>query len=300
MNSWKAMLDAAGIDGPEPRADFTRLRHVVSRYRRHQYLAVRLLLPGAVVPHVIAATVFMHYTDTLLDREGPVEQRAADYDRWEKLVHEALATKQSDHPVLRPLLHTYGTYPQLEHHIKEFLGAGHVDLEFSGFAGEEDYQHYVDGYSLPAFMLVAHLLAPDADEAGYRGACRQFIDGSQRLDFATDLAEDLRAGRLNIPAQTLERHGVTRADLASRTDSPEVRALLAELIRQAEASLVESYALVTHLPEAHRPMGRALIGMEELTADAARRKGAQLLSSSARASVPAALRLLAREYRRRS
>ncbi|QDQ15945.1 phytoene/squalene synthase family protein [Streptomyces spectabilis] len=300
MNSWKATLDAAGIDDSELRADFTRLRRVVSRYRRHQYLAVRLLLPKAIVPHVIATTVFMHHTDTILDREGPVEERAAAYDRWEKLVGEALTTRRSDHLVLRPLLHTYEAYPRLEHHIKEFLGAGHVDLEFTGFAREEEYQDYIDGYSLPAFMLVANLLAPDADEAGYRGACRQFIDGSQRLDFATDLAEDLRAGRLNVPAQMLERHGVTRADLESGKDSPEVRALLAESIQQAQASLVESYALVTHLPEAHRPMGRALIGMEELTADAARRKGAQLLTSSARASIPAALRLLAREYRRRS
>ncbi|QCX74045.1 Squalene/phytoene synthase [Streptomyces sp. YIM 121038] len=300
MNSWKATLDAAGIDSPELRADFTRLRRVVSRYRRHQYLAVRLLLPGPIVPHVIAATVFMHHTDTILDREGPVEERAAAYERWAELVREALTARQSDHPVLRPLLHTHGAYPRLEHHIKEFLDAGRVDLEFTGFAGEEDYQHYVDAYSLPAFLLVAGLLVPDPDDVGYRGACRRFIDGSQRLDFATDLAEDLRAGRLNIPVRTLERHGVTRADLESHRDSPEVRSLLDELIRQARASLVESRTLVTHLPEAHRPMGRALIAMEELTADAARRKGARLLSSSARASVPAALRLLAREYRRRS
>ncbi|WP_030687339.1 phytoene/squalene synthase family protein [Streptomyces sp. NRRL B-1347] len=300
MNSWKATLDAAGIDSPQLRADFTRLRRVVSRYRRHQYLAVRLLLPKPIVPHVIATTVFMHHTDTILDREGPVEGRAAAYDRWEDLVREALTAQQSDHPVLRPLLHTYRAFPQLEHHIKEFLGAGRVDLEFTGFAGEQDYQHYIDAYSLPAFMLVAGLLTPRADEAGYLSACRRFIDGSQRLDFATDLAEDLRAGRLNIPTETLERHGVTRADLESRRESPDVRALLAELIRQAQASLIESYTLVAYLPEAHRPMGRALIGMEELTADAARRKGAQLLSSSARASIPAALRLLAREYRRRS
>ncbi|MEW2526322.1 hypothetical protein [Streptomyces sp. NPDC047071] len=98
---------------------------------------------------MIATTVFMHHTDTILDREGPVEERAAAYERWEELVS-------------------------------------------------------------------------DPDDVGHRNACRRFIDDSQRLDFATDLA------------------------------------------------------------------------------DAARRKGARLLSSSARASVPAALRLLAREYRRRS
>ncbi|MCI3928065.1 phytoene/squalene synthase family protein [Streptomyces sp. AN091965] len=300
MSSWKATLDAAGIESPQLRADFTRLRRVVSRYRRHQYLAVRLLLPKPIVPHVIAATVFMHHTDTILDREGPVEERAAAFERWEELVRDALTAQRSDHPVLRPLLHTCGTHPRLEHHIKEFLDAGRVDLEFAGFTGEEDYQHYIDAYSLPAFMLVAGLLVPDPDEVGYRSACRRFIDGSQRLDFATDLAEDLRAGRLNIPAETLERHGVTRADLESQRDSAGVRSLLEELIRQARTSLAESHALVTCLPEAHRPMGRALIGMEELTADAARRKGAHLLSSSARASIPAALRLLAREYRRRS
>ncbi|MFD9904644.1 phytoene/squalene synthase family protein [Streptomyces sp. NPDC059063] len=300
MNSWQATLSAAGIDSPRLRADFTRLRRVVSRYRRHQYLAVRLLLPRAVVPHVIAATVFMHHTDTVLDRQGPLKERAAAYDRWEKSVREALAARHSEHPVLRPLLHTCAAFPRLERDIDAFLGAGRVDLEFSGFDGEEDYQRYIDAYSLPAFMVVAGLLAPGADEAGYRGACRQFIDGSQRLDFVTDVAEDLRAGRLNIPAQTLARHRVTRADLAARKDCEQVRLLLEELIRTARATLAQSYALVAHLPQAHRPMGRALIGMEELTADAATLKGAQLLRSPARASVPAALRLLAREYWRRT
>ncbi|MFI8932576.1 phytoene/squalene synthase family protein [Streptomyces sp. NPDC053474] len=299
MNSWTATLEAAGIDRAELRTDFTRIRRGVSRYRRHQYLAVRLLLPKAVVPHVLAATFFMHHTDTILDGQGTLEERSAAYGRWETLVRAALATERSDHPVLRPLLHTCSAFPRLEHLIEDFLKGGTVELEFDGFATEHDYQDYLDGYSLPAFMVVAGLLAPDTDAPGFRDACRRYIDGSQRLDFVTDLAEDLRAGRLNIPTETLGCHGVTRADLEAHRDSPAVRGLVEHLVGQAQASLAESHAMVEYLPQPHRPMGRALIGMEELTADAARRKGSKVLESSARAAVPAALRLLIREYRRR-
>ncbi|GAA1408674.1 hypothetical protein GCM10009639_58650 [Kitasatospora putterlickiae] len=156
----------------------------------------------------------------------------------------------------------------------------------------------MDGYSLPGFMVVAALLGPPGDQSAYRAACRTFIDGSQRLDFVNDLAEDLADGRLTVPVRLLERHGVTRAELERADDRPAVRALLGELLDAADRALAEGRAVIALVPDAHRPMVRCVVEVETLTSAAARADLGALLHRSASPAKPAALRLLAREYLR--
>ncbi|WP_338933072.1 squalene/phytoene synthase family protein [Streptomyces netropsis] len=300
MHTWDRTLTAAGIGDPRLRADYTRQRDRVSAYRRHAYVAVRLLLPPALVPHVIAATAFMHHTDTLLDASPGGTRTEDSCIVWEKRVREGLATGNSGDPVLRPLLHTVSVHPRLRGHVEDFLAGAPVDRDFTGFSDEADYQRYVDAYSLPAFMLIACLLlSPDADADLSHGLCRAYIDGSQRLDFVNDLAEDLRDGRLTLPDDALAHHGVSRADLEQGRESPEVRALIEALLAQARRDLLTSRRLPDLAPPAHRAFTRAVIALEVLTADAAAAKGTGVLRDAARPSVPAAVGVLVREYRRR-
>ncbi|MCG6498029.1 squalene/phytoene synthase family protein [Kitasatospora sp. A2-31] len=297
MGSWESALDAAGITDPGLREDYSRQRRQVTEYKREAVLAARLLLPAPLVPHVIAATAFMHRTDGLLD-SGPLDGRRAAYARWEEEVAHGLATGGTDNPELRPLLNTVAAHPALRERAPEHLAGALADLDFAGFATEADYQRYVDAYSLPAFMVVATLLGPDGDQAAYRAACRTFIDAGQRLDFVSDLAEDLADGRLTIPAQTLDRHGVSRADLEQARDLPAVRAMITEQLDLVDRTLAEGRAVAALVPPAHRPMVRCLIGLDELTSAAARADIPALLLRSAGPSKPAALRLLGREYLR--
>ncbi|MEU7136092.1 squalene/phytoene synthase family protein [Streptomyces sp. NPDC046261] len=303
MHAWDRTLTLAGIHDKRLRADYTRQRALVSAYRRHAYVAVRLLLPPALVPHVIAATAFMHHTDTLLDEGGGPANGAGGgdaYAAWEKEVRDGLATGQSGHPVLRPLLHTASRHPRLRDHVQEFLAGAPLDRDFTGFTDEAEYGRYVDAYSLPAFMLIACLLLDPAADAGTtRELCRAYIDGSQRLDFVNDLAEDLREGRLTLTAQALERHGVRRADLERGRETAAVRALLTDLLGRARRDLLASRRLPGLAPAPHRAFIRAVIALEVLTADAAMARGTGLLRGAARPSVPGALRVLAREYVRR-
>jgi phytoene synthase len=295
MSAWNQALDAAGIRDPGLRDDYTLQRELAARFKRSAYLAARMLLPRPLFPHVVAATAFMHHSDNLLD-SGPKDGRAAVYAEWERRVRDGLADGDSDHPVIRPLLHTITVRPQLRGHVEDYLRTARADLEFAGFAGEADHQAYIDAYSLPAFMLVACLLAPEGDGSDFRAACRTYIDASQRLDFVNDLAEDLADGRLTIPRETLERCGVTREDLERARDLPGTRELITSVLGQARDTLAESRPLAGIVPAPGRPLVRALIAFDELTISAATRKGAGLLKESARPSAPGAVRVLLREY----
>ncbi len=59
-----------------------------------------------------------------------------------------------------------------------------------------------------------------------------------------DVAEDLRAGRVYLPAEDLAGHGVTAADLAAPSAPPQVRALIAAEVRRAAGLLDEGAPIV--------------------------------------------------------
>ncbi|MGW3013130.1 phytoene/squalene synthase family protein [Streptomyces sp. NPDC001219] len=297
MASWPKTLDRAGITDPALRRDYSAQRQLVARYARAEYTAVRLLLPAPLVPDVLAATAFMHHSDNLID-QGPAGERVAALADWESRVHAALKSGEAEEPVLRTLLDTLTRRPQLRQYVEDFLAGAPLEVRTTGFATEHDFQHYIDGYSLPAFLLIACLLGDGTPTAPYVAGCRTFIEASQRLDFLNDLAEDLAAGRLGLTEELLARHGLTRTGLAGkdRTAVEGFRALLGDQARQIRSGLSASYGLVELVPARNRPFVRALVTIQGLTLRAAARKGTGLLDDSARPQVAAALRVLAREY----
>ncbi|MBZ3901282.1 MULTISPECIES: squalene/phytoene synthase family protein [Streptomyces] len=300
MSVWEQSLDAAGVREPESRRDYTAQRDLVARVRRTPYIAARLLAPRPLLPHVVAATAVMHHGDDLLDT-GPKPQRISAWASWEEAVRKALDTGISDDPLIRALVHTTDAHPRLRVAVEEYLATATTDLEFTGFATEADYQAYVDAYSLPAFLLVACLVGPETDDARYgrfRAACRTLIDGSQRLDFVNDLAEDLPEGRLGIPLETLDRFSVSVADLAEGRESAAVRELVED---QVEAARVCLRAAAEEPVLTAGPTGvllDAVIRIELLTADAAFARGARLPRGSASPSLPGTLRVLLGARRR--
>ncbi|MGW0335515.1 squalene/phytoene synthase family protein [Streptomyces sp. NPDC003011] len=297
MSAWNQSLDAAGIRETDLRQDYGAQRESVARFRRASYLAARLLLPKAVLPHVVAATAVMHHGDNLLDT-GPKPQRATAWTSWEQEIRKALDSGASDDPLIRTLLNTTATYPRLREVVEEYLSTATAELEFAGFATEADYQAYLDAYSLPAFMLVASLLGPEHDDGAFRAACRMFIDGSQRLDFVNDLAEDLTEGRLGIPTETLERFSVTEKDLAEGRESPAVRELVENQIEAARASLLAAKELPALTANPNGVLLEAVVEIELLTADAALAHGARLLRGSVSPPVVGSLRVLLGARRR--
>ncbi|WP_234525731.1 MULTISPECIES: squalene/phytoene synthase family protein [unclassified Streptomyces] len=297
MSAWNASLDAAGIREPDLRRHYSAQRDAVARFRRASYLAARLLLPKPVLPHVVAATAVMHHEDNLLDT-GPKPQRVAAWTSWEQEVRKALDSGVSHDPLIRTLLHTTAAYPRLRKVVEEYLSTATAELEFTGFATEADYQAYLDAYSLPAFMLVASLLGPEHDDGDFRAGCRTFIDGSQRLDFVNDLAEDLAEGRLGIPAETLARFSVTENDLAEGRESQGVRELVEHQIERARISLLAAKALPALTANPDGVLLGAVVEIELLTADAAHAWGAQLLRGSASPPVVRSLHVLLSARRR--
>ena len=70
----------------------------------------------------------------------------------------------------------------------------------------------------------------------------------QLANFWQDLGVDAGRGRLYVPAADARRHGVATDELLDRRDSVRVRALVAELVAWARASMLTGAPLVHTIP----------------------------------------------------
>ena len=120
---------------------------------------------------------------------------------------------------------------------------------------------------LAAIILAGGRDPGSADAAGYGGV------GLTLVALLQALAVDPGAGKY-VPEELLERHGVSRADLAARRTSPEVLALTADLRSIAGRHLERAAAACASLPTAtdpaFLPLALARARLDRLARNAAR------------------------------
>ncbi|WP_434598530.1 phytoene/squalene synthase family protein [Streptomyces sp. A5-4] len=300
MITWTRTLRQSGITAPDLHTAYGQQRSLVRRFKTEEYLTVRLLLPTPLHPPVIAAAAFMHETDTRIDT-GRTEARRTALGEWAAVTRKALEGAPASDATLRALTDAAVRHPQLKRRVEDFLHGARHEVDYAGFATEDELQGYVDGYSLPAFMLVASLLdlAPAAEHDAFEDGCRDLIEAMQRVDFLEDLAEDAAQGQVGIPDAELGRHGLSLADLLAPTDTvrSELEQLIQEQVELARPRLSASTRLVPLVAQQNRPFITALLRVQELRLSAVSKKGGRLTDGGARPSVPSLLGVLARQYR---
>jgi phytoene synthase len=256
------------------------------------YLAVRLLAPASFQPHVLAAYAFASFTDDICDR-GTVQERTRRYEAWAEQVRAALSSGSARHPLLRAFLHTASAREMPLRWVDSYLTGARIDLDFAGFPTEADYQRYVEQLSWPFLMITSGLVHPGGGSAEFAAACRLFADAGQRTDILTDLAEDLRDGRLYLPVSDLDRYGIARTDLEKGRDLPGVRALISATAETARATLREAGAILDLFPEEHRRLIRCVLDLHHQRLESVTARGAAITRRPVRDRPVACLRLLA-------
>jgi 15-cis-phytoene synthase len=274
------------------RGDYSAAERYLQRRQFVAWAGLRILVPPEGQPHVLAASALARFTDDLCDR-GPVGRRKQRFDKWATQVRTALDTGNSGNPLLRAYLHSAGLLNLSRGWLDAYLAGTRIDLEFNGFADEEDYQRYIDTVALPSLMLVTEAAPRLVPDECFASSARFIADGTQRTEFLSDLFEDLRDGRLALPVCDLDRYGVTRDDLQYGLDTPAVRALISATATSARASLVEGERIVNEVAPDYRPMLRCLIGVFHKRLDDIGTHGAAVIRRPYHDRPIACLRLMA-------
>ena len=247
-------------------AAYAACRDLHRTHGRSYYLATRLLPPWKR-RHVHALYGFTRYSDDIVDggdeaagQQAP--ERARLLGRWASQFYAAIEGERPPADlILRAVRHTVATFGLPRADFDAFFASMRMDLHVREYADYGALLEYMEGSAaVIGTMMLPILFAPEdgpgplpaAAVTTAREPARQLGLAFQLTNFIRDVAEDLRRGRVYLPAADLERFGVRRDDLAAPSASPSVRRLVAYEIDRARAHYRAALPGVTVLPARSR------------------------------------------------
>ncbi|NIJ11720.1 phytoene synthase [Saccharomonospora amisosensis] len=252
-------LTAARVIEPRLREAYARCRRLHARHGRTYFLATRLLRP-AQRPAIHALYGFARYVDDLVDDPEPgwaVRDIAERIDHIAAALADGLATGATDDPVLAAVVDTtarFGVDPEL---FGPFLDSMRMDLTVSGYPSRTELDTYVHGSAEVIGLQVLPVLGTVCDRREAEPHAAALGAAFQLTNFLRDVAEDLRMGRVYLPADELAAYGVDtdllRWCLRNGRAEPKVRAALADQVARTREVYRRARPGIGMLHPASRP-----------------------------------------------
>jgi 15-cis-phytoene synthase len=266
----------------EPRtlgAAYERCRQLHARHGRTYYLAT-LLLPRWKRRHVHALYGFVRYADEIVDNLASTLDRAgqaAALRAWGQRFFAGLGGAPIHDPLLPAVLHTVRAFDLDLTDFERFLDAMAMDLTIDRYQSYQELCGYMEGSAAVIGTMLTPILEA-SDPAAAREHARQLGLAFQLTNFLRDIGEDLQRGRVYLPAEDLERFGVTRADLAGPTASPAVQRLIAFEITRARAHYAAAAPGIGLLAPSSRPCVQVAFELYGAILDEIEQAGHQVLA----------------------
>lgn len=227
------------------------------RHARTFRFAARLFPPepAALISGVYA---FCRFTDDLVDApwdDAPAPVVEARLEAWGALARQAFEGRATGIPILDVVLGEAGRRGVSWRYPDALLAGVGMDLTRHAYADWETLEEYTFGVAGAVGGWITQLFGMH-DEALLRRA-HALGHAMQLTNIARDVGEDLKRGRVYLPACLLRRHGFDVADLArlAASEGPLPRAwreLVEELIARAEARYEEAWPGIQALPTWYR------------------------------------------------
>ncbi len=166
----------------------------------------------------------------------------------------------SGHPVAAAVVETIARHRLPPEPFGELIDAHTFDLYDDAMASLADLEAYARATTSTLFGLAARVLGADADAVA--GAAQTGGIAYALVRLMQAFPRHAARGRLYLPTDLLERHGVERADIAAGRPGPGLTAAMAELRARAHDRLADSRRLIARLPPEAAPafLSVALVG----------------------------------------
>lgn len=220
-----------------------RYCEALCRARHHNYPVASFFTRSKLRKHIWAIFAFARVADDFADEPTYEGRRARELDRWEEQLHDAYRARgRVEHPVFVALADTVKQFALPITEFRALLSGFRTDLDVRRFATWGDLRSYTSQAAEPVGHLLLYI-------GGYRSPQLHAFanDLATALAFSRllqDVSADWARGRVYIPGEDLVHFGVTEADIASRSESPQVGALVRYEVARTRALFERARPLV--------------------------------------------------------
>lgn len=236
------------VSGPSPLADESvELSKAIQRRTGRTFHVATRFLPERVRRPTFVLYAFFRMADEVVDDPdpGPADRQRATLERYREA---ALGERETDDPVLSAVADLRVAHDIPDREIDVFVDAMERDIDGPDVETTADLAAYTRGSAVAVGNMMLAVMDPPNCEAA-RPHARALAEAFQLTNMLRDVREDVTEyGRVYLPRDAMDRHGVSRADLANGECTSGVRALVGEQLRATESRYREGVAGIAHLP----------------------------------------------------
>ena len=144
---------------------------------------------------------------------------------------------------LRPVIQQFNLPVNL---LADLLSAFEQDVVKPRYASDAELMDYCRRSANPVGRLLLHLYG--VTDAQSLQQSDSICSALQLINFWQDLSIDIPRGRIYLPADAWQRHGVTEAQLLALDDTPNAINLIASYARSAWATMLKGSQLTKKVP----------------------------------------------------
>jgi squalene synthase HpnC len=279
----------------------TRAEEVVANASGENFPVALRVLPAGPRRHLFALYGFARLTDDLGDEARETGQADADLrlrllDEFDADVDRIYEGKTPVSPVMQKMAVTVEECHVPAQPLRDLIQANRQDQKVTRYQSYAELAQYCELSANPVGQIVLYIFGAATPER--IKLSDSICTALQLAEHWQDVAEDLAHGRIYLPAEDLERFGVTEADLAVPTAGLAVRDLMRFETDRAAKLLDTGAPLVGTLRGAARLAVAGYLGGGRAALAAIRGQRYDVLSATARPRKPRMMAELARAYAR--
>jgi squalene synthase HpnC len=293
--AWQLARVPHGCDLPAAEAF---CRTVAARHYENFTVATRLV-PPRLRQHLANVYAFARWSDDLADEAADADAAARDLADWRRQLDTCFAGR-AEHPVFIALADTARRTGLAIEPFADLLDAFAEDAAFDRagtlvrYATRADVEGYCRRSADPVGRIV--LALEGCRDAGLVAMSDSICTGLQLVNFWQDIARDFRAGRVYLPREDMDRHGVTPDDLARPRASRSLVDLVRDEVVWARERFDAGGPLADRAPPVLRPAIATFLAGGQAVADAIERAGYDSLAVRPTVGRWTKLRLAARAW----
>ncbi|MGB0630621.1 MAG: presqualene diphosphate synthase HpnD [Alphaproteobacteria bacterium] len=194
------------------------------------------ILPEQRRDAMFAVYAFCRDVDDIADGDDPLDVKRADLDRWRHDIEALYATNRPppEAPVLRALSHAVSLYNLEKEDFLEIIAGMEMDTDNSMLVPDcARLQLYCDRVAGAVGLLSIRIFGDSGDAA--RAFALSLGTALQLTNILRDLKDDASMGRLYLPREQFDLHGVAIGapeEMLSHPKLPEICASVAERARE--------------------------------------------------------------------